>query len=652
MEFRRDINGLRAWAVVLVVLYHFGVPGFSGGFVGVDIFFVISGFLMTGIILTRQASSRFSLSGFYLSRARRIVPALAALLLSLLIFGYSWLGPLDYRELSKHVLAAISFISNFVFRNESGYFDTISHEKWLLHTWSLSTEWQFYLLFPLLLMGIRRLCPEHVGWVMAIALLASLGWSVWQTQLDPSTAFFLLPARAWEMLAGGLVYLYGGRLGHTIWSDRLLEVIGLGLILLAGMVLANQAHWPGAMAIVPVAGAALLMLASRQSSWLTAAPPIQALGQWSYSIYLWHWPFVVGAQYFAMTWGPLLQGLLVLASVVMGYLSFRFVEEPVRHRALGLRIQGKAMWSGVLVLMLPAMLIYHFRGIPSRWSEELVQLEAETVNRKSVLPSCGWNEDGSQFHECHFGTPGKLPSVALWGDSHALATIRSIGEAAGRQSRSVLLLNNNGCPPLPGARLVDPSGKRDCQAINDEFRLRLVNDANIDTVIFLARWSSYLEGRNESTDNHPYVKFGPHATTSLDERRVEYAEHMVQSLCTLAAVKRVAVVAPLPEFGVHVPRAMVRNMIVHGHAEPPKVSMAEYLKRNKTVLAALEQANRRCGVTILDPRAMLCDSGFCYGARSGHPLYFDDDHPGAYGNRALEPMFDAFFSSLGPVRGE
>lgn len=214
VNFRKDINGLRAWAVVAVVLFHFGVPGFAGGFVGVDIFFVISGFLMTNILIKKleNPQQKFSVWDFYLARAERIAPALLVLCIALLALGWFLLPPQDYRSLGMHTLTSVLFASNIQYWREAGYFDAASHDKWLLHTWSLSVEWQFYLVLPLLLWGVWRLWPGrcNAAQVHILLLLASLALLVWLTSQKPEAAFFLLPTRAWEMLAGALAVLNGG----------------------------------------------------------------------------------------------------------------------------------------------------------------------------------------------------------------------------------------------------------------------------------------------------------------------------------------------------------------------------------------------------------------------------------------------------------
>jgi peptidoglycan/LPS O-acetylase OafA/YrhL len=638
MDFRRDINGLRAWAVLLVMLYHFGVPGFSGGFVGVDVFFVISGYLMTGILLRRRDAAVLTIRDFYLARARRIVPALAVLCVVLLLFGFFWLSALDYRTLSKHALSAIAFISNFVFNNEAGYFDADSHEKWLLHTWSLSVEWQFYLLFPLLLAGIRRYRAGSEGQVMLLLLLASFALALLQVESDPAAAFFLLPARAWELLAGGLVFFYGARMGRWIVRPHYFEWLGLGLILLAGTGLADPLRWPGGMALLPVGGAVLVMLAARGDSRLTGATPVQSIGRWSYSIYLWHWPLFVGIRYFGLELGLLMQLALTGVSILIGYFSWRYVEEHARHGRLARSIRWRGMFAGMLLVVVPAAIVSENRGVPQRLPAQAEAIEAEALNKKSILPRCGWDPEGIGFPECRFGRPGVTPSIAVWGDSHAQASMPSIAAMAERAGRAVVLYNENSCPPILGAIRDNPSRSRDCREFNSAVQARLIDNRNIDTVIFMARWPVYLEGSNE-TAVHPYAYFADAPLSQPQARRARYAAQLVHTLCSTAARKRVYVVAPLPEFGMHVPKAMVRSLLMQGRAIAPEITIAAYRERARTILAALDQAAVQCGVSVLDPLESLCSNGICSASRDGLPIYFDDDHPGRQGNIALAPMF-------------
>jgi peptidoglycan/LPS O-acetylase OafA/YrhL len=324
MQFRKDINGLRAIAVIAVVLFHFNPAWMPGGFAGVDVFFVISGFLMTGIIFRGIEQENFSILKFYVARGNRIIPALAVLCLVLLVFGWFYLTPLEYKALGKHVGGSMVFLSNAMFWGESGYFDTASHGKWLLHTWSLSAEWQFYIIYPLMLVIMRKLMSVKV--MKATVLIGTvLGFifCVFATYTWPNAAYYLLPTRAWEMMIGGVAYLYPIALQEK--RKKLVEWFGLTLIVGSYLLISKDYPWPGYLALFPVLGAFLLIQAQRNDSFITSNVFSQKIGAWSYSIYLWHWPLVVGIYYFSLNETFIYLGIGL--SVLLGFLSNKYIEK-------------------------------------------------------------------------------------------------------------------------------------------------------------------------------------------------------------------------------------------------------------------------------------------------------------------------------------
>ena len=324
MQFRKDINGLRAIAVIAVVLFHFNASWMSGGFAGVDVFFVISGFLMTGIIFRGIEQENFSILKFYVARANRIIPALAVLCLVLLVFGWFYLTPLDYKALGKHVASSVGFLSNVVYWRESGYFDAASHEKWLLHTWSLSAEWQFYIIYPLVLVAMRKFMSVK-AMKATVLLITVLGFifCVIATYKWPNPSYYLLPTRAWEMMLGGVACLYP----LTIQDKRkkLVEWLGLALIFGSYFLISKDNPWPGYLAIFPVLGSFLIIQAQRNDSIITSNVVFQKLGAWSYSIYLWHWPLVVAIYYFSLNDMFIYIGITL--SVLFGFLSNKYIEK-------------------------------------------------------------------------------------------------------------------------------------------------------------------------------------------------------------------------------------------------------------------------------------------------------------------------------------
>ncbi|MFT6212948.1 MAG: peptidoglycan/LPS O-acetylase OafA/YrhL, partial [Alphaproteobacteria bacterium] len=323
MQFRKDINGLRAIAVIAVVLFHFNASWISGGFAGVDVFFVISGFLMTGIIFRGIEQGNFSILKFYVARANRIIPALAALCLALFIWGWFYLTPYDYKALGKHIASSMFFLSNIAYWKEAGYFDAASHEKWLLHSWSLSAEWQFYIIYPLILVGIRKFMS-----VKALKLMVLLGvilgfmLCVVVTYKAPNPAYYLLPTRAWEMMIGGVAYLYPFAIAEK--RKKFLEWSGLLLIIASYFLISKENPWPGYLAFFPVLGSFFIIQAGRNNSFVTGNFIFQKLGAWSYSIYLWHWPLVVAIYYFSLNDVFIYIGIAL--SILLGFLSNRYIE--------------------------------------------------------------------------------------------------------------------------------------------------------------------------------------------------------------------------------------------------------------------------------------------------------------------------------------
>lgn len=323
MQFRKDINGLRAIAVIAVVLFHFNDSWMPGGFAGVDVFFVISGFLMTGIIFRGLEQKNFSIWTFYIARANRIIPALAVLCSVVLILGWFYLNPIDYKTLSIHAASSITFLSNIFYWRESSYFDAISHEKWLLHTWSLSVEWQFYIIYPLVLFVLNKYITNL--WLKRCVLLgAALSFilCVVATYKWSTPAYYLLPTRAWEMMVGGVAYLYPLAVKNKY--KKSIEWLGLILIFLSYFLISKENAWPGYLALIPVLGVYLIIQSNRNESFILNNIVLQKIGTWSYSIYLWHWPLVVVIYFYGLSSGLIYFGIVL--SVFLGFISNKYVE--------------------------------------------------------------------------------------------------------------------------------------------------------------------------------------------------------------------------------------------------------------------------------------------------------------------------------------
>lgn len=657
-SFRSDINGLRAWAVMAVVLYHFGVGGAAGGFQGVDIFFVISGLLMTGLVVSGlgRAGRDYSIVDFYLARARRIIPALVVVCLSLMLMGWWFLPAPDYRKLADHASLSILFLSNLKYLNEAGYFDALSHDKWLLHTWSLSVEWQFYLFYPVLMKLLWRFRANvrSLQWLVAGLLLASLGASIWVTSVDASKAFYLLPTRAWEMLAGGMVFFaqsqpswFEDRLKRVAALRAVLYWLGFGLVFVGLWSFTGNDPWPGWRAVWPVLGASLILLARQDQALLTQHAVFQWLGDRSYSIYLWHWPLVVVLNYleWQTTWWAVVGG--VLASLGLGALSYRWVETTSR-KFLGAMSRKRALWWTLALIVVPLCLtswVLIKKGITGRVtpvSEMALEEQKNTNPRgKECHVSAGVTSPG-----CIYGGPN-IKAIVI-GDSHANAIVNAVSQARANLGDGVLEWSYSACPVLMNAKMVP--GRLEAHHQCHDFIGSVIHDLDQKyegvPVVLISRWAQYALGRNEkpSETNTPYVYFGEKVVSTVTpEFLATYSNDMVNTVCHLAVRRKVFLLRPVPEMGVEVPGKLARAAIWGGEMDV-RVSMADYMKRQKWIWDAQDRARKECGAEILDSTSVLCSDGSCHGARNGRSLYYDDDHLSEYGNRLLVPLFRRVFA--------
>lgn len=638
-QFRHDINGLRAIAVVAVVLYHFGIPGFAGGFVGVDVFFVISGFLMTSLIVVGLERGSFSLWGFYLARARRIVPALVVLCASLLLLGWFWLTNIDYRSLTTHAVSALAFFSNITFWREAGYFDTASHDKWLLHTWSLSIEWQFYILLPIGCLLVWRLFGKRTLQLALLALgVGSLLLSLYASQRWPSAAFYLLPTRIWEMMAGGLVWWLTRQNRVNARLSAPMEGVGLLLIALSIVLFDTSLAWPGPAALVPVVGAMLVLGAQRQDSPWMNNPVFRRLGASSYSLYLWHWPLVVAMAYANEQHNPWWVGAGLLLTLLLGEASLRLVENPARKGLAALtgrqQISAFVLIVGGLSVLAVGLRVAVDTKQP--WMVNRVDSAVEMASNEA-------NNKNPKQDECHIGTgfqsplcrfgEGEVEAVVL-GDSHANAVVSAVTAAS---PGAVVEMTYSACPTVLGAKRVVPGGRvapaDHCAEFNDH-SLELVNTKFALQKIFLVNnFNWYISGGALP------VYFDQVFTTPNEVFSKQFSSRLVETVCSIKNSDRVYLVRPIPEMGSNVPKTLSRALMLGKPAPQISISLTEYHDLSQVIWAAQDEAARRCGVHILDPLPYLCHDGQCWGSKNGRPIYYDHGHISEYGNKLLVPMF-------------
>ncbi|SDR62729.1 acyltransferase family protein [Paraburkholderia tuberum] len=459
MEFRKDINGLRAIAVIAVVLFHYGVRYFDGGYVGVDVFFVISGFLLTSIAHGRLQKRQYSAVQFMLNRLRRIFPALLVTVIGSWIWATLFYLPDDFSRLVRNGTAALLFRSNYAFLGDAGgYFAPDARSNILLHTWSLAVESQFYLMFAITCAlfwpaaGARR---KVAGWlVFGVVALSSLAWCVVHTPAHQPSAFYLLWGRAWEFMAGSVVALLPARPRRG--AANVVAVAGAALLLAAVFDLRADDPYPGWRAILPVAGTALIIYASE--GFLTtvlSSGPLQFLGAISYSVYLWHWPILLmfreraGAEP-----SPLQVALLILVSIAAGWLSYTCVEQPGRKRLGNVPITvllAACVASGFAF----TAVLNKTDGLQGRLPP---YLRAASTAMKSEGPrsyECQRDVDGTKHSPGDFCSLGGMPSganptIMLWGDSFSNMVQPIVDGVSAETHVPGIVATLGGCPPFRG----------------------------------------------------------------------------------------------------------------------------------------------------------------------------------------------------------
>lgn len=445
MNRRTEIDGLRAVALLPAILFHAEFPGFAGGYAGADVFFVISGYLITGIILGDLDAGRFSLAGFYERRVRRLVPALVLVVACCYPLAWHLLMPGPFRDFSVSMAAITVFASNILFWRQDGYFTPESIDKPLLQTWSLAVEEQYYVLFPLLVLLVLRLRPRWLPWTVAVLALASLGLSEVTARVSPNAAYFLAPSRAWEILAGALCAFHGRH--RPLPANGWLAGLGLGLIALAFALFDDRTRYPGLHALVPVSGTMLVIVFGSgdcRVARLLSLRPLVLVGLISYSAYLWHQPVLVfarlAAPYHLQRWELL---ALVALTLVLGYLTWHLVEEPFRRRPHVILARRRQLFAAAglagLAIGATGLAGHVLDGMPGRFAfarDVLVHFGTPPGAQHFVVRSglhrdyrveCGFAVPEGTFFRyvdtvdpaCITRDPALPHAVLLWGDSFA-----------------------------------------------------------------------------------------------------------------------------------------------------------------------------------------------------------------------------------------
>jgi peptidoglycan/LPS O-acetylase OafA/YrhL len=635
-SYRPEIDGLRAVAVVLVMLFHARLR-LHGGYVGVDVFFVISGYLITTLIWRDLDADRFSLARFWERRARRIIPALVTVVIVTLVAGWFLLLPQDYRDLGRSVAAQSLLASNIFFWSESGYFAAPAEVKPLLHFWSLAVEEQFYVLLPFLAILLKQWKMSWRFSIFSILGMASFALSAYSVQHYRPAAFYLLPSRGWELLLGcGLASIPTKQAVHRAISE-LLSACGLFAILVAAVMYDRETHFPGIAALLPCAGATLFIWSNGQrptlSGRLLAWRPIVFIGLLSYSLYLWHWPVLVYAQYWAVGVFSRAEkcGLLALC-FPLAFVSWWLIETPVRkHRVL----PRKSSLFGVSALALFALLIAGIAidrrdGLPARFSQEIIAYangRLDTGNRKN----CAVDRDGrGRFDE--IGTPGSPVKCLVWGDSEAQATVAALETLCEEYRGRCVVATHAGTFPLLNCVSNDIYSLGEKSVTFNQSVVDFVKKHHVKNVMLAAMWQQF-----------PYWTVLEEGTDELAVQR-QFRRRLLETVTALQkADAKVWILQQVPEQRGDVPKALARAVIFGSNPRSVGVSLSEHRKKCGMEITVIQEMVSR-GVVVLDPSNIFSDaSGFCCAERNGRALYADHHHLSDYGARQLVPLFRPIF---------
>jgi len=644
LKYRAEIDGLRALAVVPVILFHAGFELFSGGFVGVDVFFVISGYLITTILIEDIENKRFSIVNFYERRARRILPALFFVMLVCIPFAWMWMLPNQMKGFSQSLVAVSLFASNILFWIESGYFAAEAEEKPLLHTWSLAVEEQYYVLFPIFLILVWRFGRNRVFWMIVVMAAISLLLSEWGWRNTPSANFYLAPTRAWELFAGSIAAFIVQKQG--VQKNDLLALVGLAAIIFSIFFYDETTPFPSVHALVPVLGVLLLVLYADKATFaakLLSTKGFMGIGLISYSAYLWHQPLFAFARIRSLEHPsmPLMLALSIL-TMLLAYISWRYIEKPFRNRtSIGKKTIFVFSSIGLLSFTFLGYQGHLIEGYRERFNIEnsvyesltLSQRQDECFDKKNVIQRNDWF--------CNIGASSSPPSIFVLGDSHSLSFLPAIDTALSENNKSGLFAGISGC--IPFLRIYS-LGSGQLENNCNELNLRVFNYVQqnaIDTLILVARWTYYTDGGYKG-DNFAYIGFSETDEPTQDTSRLAFEHGLRETISAYSKIGVNVIVVPQIPQQTSEPLAVYARSNISGKSlTESSVSRSEHLTLQRYVTGLFVAE----GVTLLDFTDTFCDELHCRVGTNLASFYFDEDHLSLSGSSLLvEPLIE-FFSN-------
>jgi len=644
LKYRPEIDGLRALAVVPVILFHAGFELFSGGFVGVDVFFVISGYLITTILIEDIENKRFSIVNFYERRARRILPALFFVILVCLPFAWMWMSPSQMKDFSQSLVAVSLFASNILFWRESGYFAATSEEKPLLHTWSLAVEEQYYLLFPIFLIFAWRSGKNRVFWMIVVMAAISLLLSEWGWRNKATANFYLAPTRAWELFAGSIAAFTVQKRG--VQKNDLLALIGFAAIIFSIFFYDETTPFPSVYALVPVLGVVLLVLYADKDTLaakVLSTKGLVGVGLISYSAYLWHQPLFAFARISsANTFSSGVYFSLSILSLILAYFSWNYIEKPFRQPKVERSTIFKSSIASLTLLSFLGFYGHLNDGYKNRYTLDDLHL---LMPKKGDTSGC---HNGLESVDILSGKRCIVRSadddtidIAVIGDSHASAITDALKSELSSTKRGFFAFYGSWCAPLINFA-TDTMGKNGCiDEINAAYN-QVLNDENIRNVVLHAEWANYHIGNRWNDNNRAAYVFNENGV--LDFHSATISENLTELEKAIAFTfealfksnKNVLVVLAVPEFDFDVPDTLNPNL-PFVNSDNLVITIDEYRKRSGIVNEILARYSSKFGFETYYPSEALCNEKYCLSHNDDYAFYTDGNHLSYYGASIIAP---------------
>ena len=664
MKYRAEIDGLRALAVIPVILYHAGFKLFGGGYVGVDVFFVISGYLITSIILAELELGTFSLIHFYERRARRILPALFLVMFACLPFAWFWLLPDAMKIFSESLIAVPTFVSNIFFYRQSGYFDVGTVLAPLIHTWSLAVEEQYYVLFPLFLMLTWKLGSRRVIGLLVVVFVISLLCAQWLTRTHSVFPFYMLPTRAWELLIGAFIAYYYSRQNikkHHLNIEQLGSLIGFILVMYAVFSYSDRTPFPGLYTLVPTLGAALIIIFATHKTIvgkLLGSKLFVAIGLVSYSAYLWHQPIFAFVKERSLGAPSMyLMTALAVLSFGLAYLSWKYVERPFRNKHRFTRI--KVFVYGALCSLLfigIGLAGYLTDGFANRVTGPTLSLLNADVSQNNSTIQCVSLAHPSDT--CNLN--GKVKIIgAILGDSHADALAKSLDLELQKNNLAVKNFTNTGCPPI--FDVYTNNGKFNCSMSNHASYEHIRDNPEFKYIIIASRWTYWFDTFSNFDNGEGGIEHADHPLEIIEDGKIKnYSVQLKKSIVKQKDVelikkylqlnKMVILIYPIPEMGWDVPHMLAKQSFFDGSkltTDTASTSYAVYKARNKEAIQMLDSIGINKNLIRIYPDKIFCDTFVkdrCVAQVNGVPIYSDDDHLNTIGNSMVASQVVKYFT--------